>query len=184
MRVVLFLMLLTMAVLGEQPCFEARDKGTEGCDQPQPGTYFYYDGRAGLCQPFYYVGCGGTKNRFESAEKCKSACGGARDDHKPMTIKRCKSKTLAARGNNGEYVKCGSCPEGYVCNDELCCPTKEYLCALPYDAGKFGLEEPMQSRFFYNSKFGNCMLFTYFGTKGNANNFLNYYDCAAFCKHS
>uniref|UniRef100_A0A0M3HU90 BPTI/Kunitz inhibitor domain-containing protein n=1 Tax=Ascaris lumbricoides TaxID=6252 RepID=A0A0M3HU90_ASCLU len=97
---------------------------------------------------------------------------------------RCKSKAPAARESSGKYVQCGSCPEGYVCDMDLCCPKREYLCTLPYDAGKFGSEGPMSPRFFYNPKLNNCMFFTYFGNKGNANNFLTYNDCTAFCKNN
>uniref|UniRef100_A0A914RN46 BPTI/Kunitz inhibitor domain-containing protein n=1 Tax=Parascaris equorum TaxID=6256 RepID=A0A914RN46_PAREQ len=128
-----------------------RETGTENCEKPVPGTYFYYDSKVGVCQPFYYFGCGET-NGFKSAEECRLACKGATDSRRSIAISKCKSKAPAARESSGKYIECGSCPGGYVCDADLCCPTREYLCMLPYD--------------------------------GNANNFLTYNDCTAFCKNN
>lgn len=36
---------------------------------------FYYDEEKKLCLTFFYGGCGGNANRFDSAEKCELACG-------------------------------------------------------------------------------------------------------------
>lgn len=35
---------------------------------------FYYDDALKLCGPFYYGGCDGTRNRFDSIESCQSIC--------------------------------------------------------------------------------------------------------------
>lgn len=66
-----------------------RDIGTEDCEEPVPGTYFYYDSKVDVCQPFYYLGCGGTTNRFKSAEKCRLACKGATDNRKSIATSKC-----------------------------------------------------------------------------------------------
>uniref|UniRef100_A0A914ZHH3 BPTI/Kunitz inhibitor domain-containing protein n=1 Tax=Parascaris univalens TaxID=6257 RepID=A0A914ZHH3_PARUN len=182
-RLLLYHVMFATVAVSEEICFQVRETGTENCEKPVPGTYFYYDSKVGVCQPFYYFGCGET-NGFKSAEECRLACKGATDSRRSIAIKRCKSKAPAARESSGKYIECGSCPGGYVCDADLCCPTREYLCMLPYDAGKFGSEEPMSPRFFYSSELNNCMFFTYFGSKGNANNFLTYNDCTAFCKNN
>jgi hypothetical protein len=41
---------------------------------------YAYDVETGLCLPFYYGGCDGNPNRFETAEECYAACDGARVD--------------------------------------------------------------------------------------------------------
>ncbi|KIH56166.1 Kunitz/Bovine pancreatic trypsin inhibitor domain protein [Ancylostoma duodenale] len=57
----------------------------------------------------------------------------------------------------------------------------EYLCNLQYDAGKFGDQGSHRPRYFYSKSFKNCMLFTYYGRDGNANNFETYNECKAMC---
>ena len=34
----------------------------------------YYDKSSGQCQYFYYGGCEGNENNFETAEECESRC--------------------------------------------------------------------------------------------------------------
>ena len=37
--------------------------------------YWYYNSDAGRCAQFYYGGCGGNGNRFQSREECMGFCG-------------------------------------------------------------------------------------------------------------
>jgi hypothetical protein len=36
--------------------------------------YYTYDADHGICRPFFYGGCGGTKNLYQSLEACQAAC--------------------------------------------------------------------------------------------------------------
>lgn len=174
---------LTVTCVYSQACFEEREKGTsEGCSSPEPGTKFYFDPKTKVCQPFYFLGCGGSENRFETAEKCRTACSDTHNSRPPKSKRKCKSKAPAAIDKEGNYVECNACPKGYSCEDDICCPSKGYACGLPYDAGKFTSDGKMSAHFFFSPKFNNCMLFTYYGSFGNANNFENYYECMKFCK--
>ncbi len=35
---------------------------------------WYFDNIKKTCQPFYYTGCGGNDNRFDSWDDCEAAC--------------------------------------------------------------------------------------------------------------
>jgi len=41
---------------------------------------FWHNPKSGLCEPFYYGGCGGNDNRFESREACLASCPGGGAD--------------------------------------------------------------------------------------------------------
>lgn len=40
---------------------------------------WYYDSQASRCKPFYYGGCGGNNNNFESQAACQRRC----ESHRP-----------------------------------------------------------------------------------------------------
>ena len=35
---------------------------------------WYFDSQAKTCKPFYYTGCGGNDNRFDSWDECEKTC--------------------------------------------------------------------------------------------------------------
>ena len=35
---------------------------------------WYFNSKLKSCRPFYYSGCGGNENRFDSLEECEEAC--------------------------------------------------------------------------------------------------------------
>jgi len=90
----------------------------------------------------------------------------------------------AAVDNESEVIECDECPKGYECNDVAahCCPTKEHACALEYDTGRYASQGSHTPRYFFNPAVNNCLLFTYYGALGNANNFETYNECVRFCK--
>ena len=55
---------------------KARPEFGKNCDRRTAGTYYYYDINSGMCNSFSYRGCGGSKNRFVSQQKCQQDCTG------------------------------------------------------------------------------------------------------------
>ncbi|VDL75472.1 unnamed protein product [Nippostrongylus brasiliensis] len=147
-----WLLLLLPVVLSQKECTLGRDSG-DACDQPS-GQRFFFDMHTKRCQPFYFK----------------------------STVAVCKSGAYAAGATSlPKALTCSECPKGYECEDEKCCPKKEYLCNLQYDAGKFGDQGSHRPRYFYSKSFKNCMIFTFYGRDGNANNFETYNECRDMC---
>uniref|UniRef100_A0A0K8R7F2 Putative salivary kunitz domain protein n=1 Tax=Ixodes ricinus TaxID=34613 RepID=A0A0K8R7F2_IXORI len=55
-------------------CFEDMKEGP--CRAQIPRFYFDFDNNT--CKPFFYGGCEGTGNNFETEDDCKNKCGGIR----------------------------------------------------------------------------------------------------------
>ncbi|KAK0398722.1 hypothetical protein QR680_002724 [Steinernema hermaphroditum] len=179
------LVILTPLALANDVCTFPRDKGDENCNAGG-GLKFYFDVNTGVCQPFRYTGCGGNENRFDNAAKCRAACMTGRatgtQPAKAPAIKKCPSGVRSAVDANQKQLDCSKCPANHTCEDGVCCPSKELVCSLDYDAGHYGNNLSHIPRYFYSTKYGNCMLFTYYGLFGNYNNFETYNECVKFCK--
>ncbi|KAJ1365018.1 hypothetical protein KIN20_025224 [Parelaphostrongylus tenuis] len=192
---------LTVAVFD---CMVTKDVGVE-CDNEPPRRMFYYDNKHKVCQPFRYRGCGGNGNRFNSAAECRESCRIGRATAKAATetaatgvddvfiprgnshdqwlkAERCGSNYLIP---NGQYIKpVPYCPLNHVRQNDVCCPTKDFVCSLRDDSGQFadGIED--RPRFAWNHAVKSCERFSYFGANGNYNNFPNFYSCLNYCKDS
>ena len=62
--------LLSASLYTHPVCYEPLDPGP--CDSAIPS--YYFDSYSGTCEFFYYSGCGGNGNRFNSQQGCLSAC--------------------------------------------------------------------------------------------------------------
>ena len=59
------------------PCVaETMPDGQEAASpvMQSPQAKWYFDKRAKTCLPFYYLGCGGNDNLFDSWDECEEAC--------------------------------------------------------------------------------------------------------------
>uniref|UniRef100_A0A914VFR5 BPTI/Kunitz inhibitor domain-containing protein n=1 Tax=Plectus sambesii TaxID=2011161 RepID=A0A914VFR5_9BILA len=178
-------------------CTAARNDGTACAGRAgSPTQKFFYDTRYGVCQPFMYQGCNGNDNRFDTVEKCRTTCANA-----PSTGVAGAAGISVAATNKSPNATCPGgaapfmvvkgvpavcrasrdCSNGYGCSKGACCPNKVATCSMKYDAGNFGTGGKMTPMYYYNPDYKACMLFTYFGYGGNANNFLTYNDCIDFC---
>uniref|UniRef100_A0A914HNA3 BPTI/Kunitz inhibitor domain-containing protein n=1 Tax=Globodera rostochiensis TaxID=31243 RepID=A0A914HNA3_GLORO len=162
----------------EESCFEPRDLGVP-CPMDGPGRSkkFYYNHQLGSCQPFIYKGCAGNFNRFETTTECRKACAKSSVKSQEWVLaERCNATHLVP---DGHYIECaaGRCPEGHNCYpDSLCCPTKDFVCSLPDDSGTFAEGVPDKPRFAWSADIKSCWRFSYFGAKGNYNNFPTFHD--------
>ncbi|VDO18921.1 unnamed protein product [Heligmosomoides polygyrus] len=176
----LLLLLLVPIVMAQKECLQGRDSG-ELCDQPS-GQRFFFDKLTKRCQPFYYKGCNGNSNNFATRDECSKKCSDIKGETAPKVAAVCKSGAYAAGATSfPQPLPCSECPKGYECEGEMCCPKKEYLCNLQYDAGKFGDSGSHRPRYFFSKSFKNCMIFTFYGRDGNANNFETYNECKNMC---
>uniref|UniRef100_A0AC34QH26 BPTI/Kunitz inhibitor domain-containing protein n=1 Tax=Panagrolaimus sp. JU765 TaxID=591449 RepID=A0AC34QH26_9BILA len=184
----LALILILPFVFGDSSnCLQERDRGDNSCGQPG-GLKFFYDKTTKHCQPFFYNGCGGNTNRFNSVQECRDQCSNvtvpsSSGGHSMvLSVPKCSGNVRAAIDDNNQAISCSSCPLGYTCSDNLCCPIRDYLCNLDYDAGKFAFVGSHTPRYFFSKDAQSCLLFTYYGALGNANNFETFNDCMKFCK--
>uniref|UniRef100_A0A914IER1 BPTI/Kunitz inhibitor domain-containing protein n=1 Tax=Globodera rostochiensis TaxID=31243 RepID=A0A914IER1_GLORO len=163
--------------------------GSRDCDNRSAGRRFFFDSATKRCQPFAYLGCEGNENRFETLSECKAKCDkyGLELKKKPevVPISKCAGGVRAAFNDESRVLACPSdkCPDGYKCVADLCCPTKkDIVCKAQSDSGKYVYQQNHTQRYFYKSMAGNCVIFSYFGALGNANNFETYEDCINYCK--
>uniref|UniRef100_A0A0K0G4K7 BPTI/Kunitz inhibitor domain-containing protein n=1 Tax=Strongyloides venezuelensis TaxID=75913 RepID=A0A0K0G4K7_STRVS len=176
----LFVVLVSLTIANDD-CLLPKNVGTL-CDKPSKKN-FYYDSKTKVCQPFMYKGCDGNDNKFDSFEQCKSACSGTTASNGKKTPEKCDSGIWAATDVNGTQLTCSECPENSKCVDNKCCYDPKYVCNLEYDAGKFPAVGSHTPRYFFAKEFNSCMIFTYYGSQGNPNNFDNFNDCMRYCKN-
>uniref|UniRef100_A0A0K0DZQ8 BPTI/Kunitz inhibitor domain-containing protein n=1 Tax=Strongyloides stercoralis TaxID=6248 RepID=A0A0K0DZQ8_STRER len=167
-------------ILGNDNCLLPKNVGTQ-CDKPSM-LKFYYDTKTKICQPFMYKGCGGNDNKFDTSEKCKQACSKTSTSANKKKIDKCDSGIQAATDINGVQLTCSNCPQNSTCVNDKCCYDPNYVCNLDYDAGKFPVVGSHTPRYYFAKEFNSCMLFTYYGSQGNPNNFDNFNDCMRYCK--
>ncbi|CAI4228070.1 unnamed protein product [Auanema sp. JU1783] len=187
MKFLLVVLYLIPMAFAQSPCTDARSAGDSSCNQ-SGSQRFYFDKKSSRCQPFYFKGCNGSLNNFASRAECEQTCSGnqqhdvaASSPGSSGTSGVCASGAYAAGATLDTPTSCSSCPQGYACENNLCCPQKAYLCGLNYDAGRFSSVGKHTPRYFFNKDYGSCMLFTFYGKAGNPNNFATYNECMNFC---
>uniref|UniRef100_A0A915P7H0 Carboxypeptidase n=1 Tax=Meloidogyne floridensis TaxID=298350 RepID=A0A915P7H0_9BILA len=79
---------------------------------------------------------------------------------------KCEGNVRAAVDSEARVIKCPSdqCPDNYECSEKI-------VCNVEYDTGRYAFQGSHTPRFFYKKEVNNCLLFTYYGALGNANNF-------------
>uniref|UniRef100_A0A915NM93 BPTI/Kunitz inhibitor domain-containing protein n=3 Tax=Meloidogyne TaxID=189290 RepID=A0A915NM93_9BILA len=185
---------LSTAFSDKSICGLAKDRGNSECGAISEKR-FYFDLITKRCQPFLYQGCGGNGNKFNSLTDCRALC----SDYEPtvessheggghgmaLPVPKCEGNVRAAVDSEARVIKCPSdqCPDNYECSESKCCPAnKKIVCNVEYDTGRYAFQGSHTPRFFYKKEVNNCLLFTYYGALGNANNFETYNDCIKYCK--
>ncbi|KRX86574.1 Uncharacterized protein T4E_9864, partial [Trichinella pseudospiralis] len=142
------------------------------------------------CKFFVYAGTRGNANNFLSEQECFAECGRG-PQSSPCAL---GYPALAADGQS--WLFCSSensniCPFNYYCHigvkkeTTVCClrtsPTSVSgfsVCQLPLQPGNGA---SFLSRWYFDSQSSTCKSFTYTGTGGNENNFVQLSDCRRIC---
>ncbi|KAK3790677.1 hypothetical protein RRG08_048801, partial [Elysia crispata] len=153
--------------------------------------YFYnnkYDG----CRIFFYGGCGGNENRFDTLKLCQEACEPPKSKHNvteqsnssysnssSSSSSHSSSSSSASSYANGTQLGTGS--TDYVIplgEQKIGQPAHEDVCRLPKERGPC---EDYVIMWYFNSTRGLCKRFWFGGCEGNANRFENKTDCISSC---
>ncbi|XP_054153611.1 actinia tenebrosa protease inhibitors-like isoform X2 [Oppia nitens] len=127
------------------------------CDGYNP--MYAYDKSANECKIFFYTGCGGNDNRFDSKLKCEYYC---IDNSSDQNLK------MSAIGQSDDQNEMK--PVLNQTKEECLLPAVEGLCrGLLY-------------RWYYSPKDNKCLEFDYGGCKGNRNNFELEEHCLETCQ--
>ncbi|XP_040208265.1 papilin-like isoform X1 [Rana temporaria] len=149
--------------------------------------HYFYDRYTGTCQIFFYGGCAGNKNNYETQEACQGNCKSGGTCNLPSEKGPCFAQIKRYYYNN-ETGTCqtftfGGCqgnannfPSRKVCENEC---QSGGSCDLPSEVG------PCRAhvlRYYYDMQSGICKTFDYGGCGGNTNNYANLEACERHCK--
>uniref|UniRef100_L7LR68 Putative tetralaris n=1 Tax=Rhipicephalus pulchellus TaxID=72859 RepID=L7LR68_RHIPC len=168
------------------------------CDQPRdPGPCkarilsWFFDEQTSSCKKFYYGGCGGNRNRFDSKDVCKVTCHPHKGrpsfcDKRPETGP-CRARipaiyfdALTSTCKSFTYGGCGGNKNRFT-TEETClktCRPPISPCKLPRDPG------PCQYRvssWYFERSTKICKHFVYGGCGGNENRFTSEKLCQTKC---
>ncbi|KRZ90093.1 Uncharacterized protein T08_15150 [Trichinella sp. T8] len=151
---------------------------------------YAYDSNLNGCKFFLYAGTKGNANNFLSEQECFAECG------RGPQPSPCALGYPALAGDGQSWLFCSSensniCPFNYYCHigakkeTTVCClrtsPTSVSgfsVCQLPLQPGNGA---SFLSRWYFDSQSSTCKSFTYTGTGGNENNFVQLSDCRRIC---
>ncbi|XP_014354260.1 tissue factor pathway inhibitor 2 isoform X2 [Latimeria chalumnae] len=144
----------------EKSCMRIRST-SEICLLPQDEgpcralhSRYYYNKYTQTCEEFYYGGCEGNENNFETLEGCEKSCMPIekRENNKVLNTK------LAAENTKNDIGE---------------------VCLLPQDEGPC---RALFLRYYYNTHTQTCEEFFYGGCEGNGNKFASLEDCEKSCR--
>ncbi|XP_050354056.1 papilin isoform X4 [Nymphalis io] len=115
---------------------------------------WFYDTKNKRCRQFYYGGCGGNENNFDSERECEDSC-----------MERVVITTLSPPRQTTSQ------PSPYEHD-------RPDFCYLEIDAGPC---TQWQTRWAFDTATGACTQFQYGGCEGNRNNFPNENYCISYC---
>ncbi|KPM10538.1 papilin-like protein 2 [Sarcoptes scabiei] len=153
----------------EDPCLETKDLGNPECQNYQ--QRWYYDIEDRRCHRFYYYGCGGNRNNFESDEECTSRCVWPREQRERFEYHHEKHQS-------GAESNFDSIQENTL---ESIGKFSQEHCSKQYDAGPC---EKNQIQWYYDFRDGVCKEFVYGGCGGNENRFRSQQECQTKCWNS
>ncbi|XP_011062335.1 PREDICTED: papilin [Acromyrmex echinatior] len=180
-------------------CTLPRAEGT--CVEKQ--SRWYFDQSENRCMPFYYTGCNGNKNNFESRDACESDCPPKIEQDiclLPALLGECHNYTQRWYYDSYEqhcrqfyYGGCGGNENNFITEHD-CINRCVAVITTPPPPGQvefqpefcFLLDEhgpcsENQVKWFYDSRDGVCKQFRYGGCQSNGNNFNTREECEYRC---
>ncbi|XP_015037150.2 papilin isoform X5 [Drosophila pseudoobscura] len=173
----------------QKACALPKETGTCG----NFSVKYYFDTNYGGCARFWYGGCDGNANRFETEAECKDTCQEYTGQHVcllPKSVGPCQGFTkkwyFDTDRNRCEEFQYGGC---YGTNNrfdslEQCqgtCAVSESIptCEQPVENGPCAGN---YERWYYDNQTDICRPFTYGGCKGNKNNYPTEHACSYSCR--
>ncbi|XP_059610565.1 papilin isoform X4 [Phlebotomus argentipes] len=178
------------------------------CDEPREHGHcsgnelkYFFNRDTASCEAFYYTGCGGNGNRFESQEQCERQCGehrGVDVCHEPMEPGPCDQWQVryyfnttrrqcmpfhysGCEGTGNRFTTVQECETLCIGHEEPP-PDDKAICNLPVESGRCNEDvENSHRRWYYDDSRGTCITFIYSGCAGNQNNFRSFESCVDFC---
>nr|CDJ92837.1 Proteinase inhibitor I2 domain containing protein [Haemonchus contortus] len=155
----------------------------QACMMPQQigtGPYriprWYFNPARGRCELFYWSGCCGNGNNFQTFQSCQSAC---EESPNPCAV------TVSIPGGQCTpgVSSCGGgsfCHVGANAQTTTCCPKPAPIdrCQQPLNVG---IGNAQLQRWYFNPLTQQCQPCIYRGLQGNENNFLSKQDCENSC---
>lgn len=174
---------------------------SESCEQePDPGICrgmfkkWFYNATSFRCEIFFYGGCAGNENRFDTFAECRKKC-------RDPVLGVCalpERKQICRAGHQGyrfdafkqrclPYIYCEHNANHFPTEEECqkqCGKFAQDSCLLPKHAGRNCSKSTRMQNFWFNTETKACEPFDYEGCGGNGNNFLYESECWKTCgKH-
>lgn len=157
-----------------------------------------YNSTGGHCEQFYYGGCGGNENRFNTEEDCSARCIDNIEEEPEQPVDTSKCYQSPEAGNCYEsitrwyynhqdglcdefvYTGCGGNENNYASEEECqnACYDVDDTCSLPPVRGQCN---EISSRWHFDKRTGSCHEFEFTGCRGNRNNFVTERQCQDYC---
>ncbi|CAL1675129.1 unnamed protein product [Lasius platythorax] len=181
-------------------CMLPRAEGT--CTEKQ--SRWYFDQSENRCMPFYYTGCDGNKNNFESRDVCESDCPPKIEQDiclLPALLGECHNYTQRWYYDSYEqhcrqyyYGGCGGNENNFLSEQDCVNRCETAVTTLPppgrevefrtefcFLRDEHGPCSENQVKWFYDSRDGVCKQFRYGGCQSNGNNFNTREECEYRC---